>query len=371
MTQVDIAPPLGGLGRSPVPVQWVVLVGLSIVISLALYASGIPAVLLIGPMFAAIVASVFGVRVGVPRAAYFCAQALVGCLIASTFKPSTLATIGQNWAVFLSVVVATYAASLALGYGMSRLKILPGSTAVWGSAPGAASAMMLMAEAFGADPRLVAFMQYLRVVFVALAASLTARLWVTPDPGEVHHPLLALFDVASFHPLPDRPLAVAATLAFAAAGAVIGRLLRIPAGPLLVPMAVGIVLRSTGLLTLELPSWILALSYAAVGWKIGLGFTRDVFVRAARATVPIIINVLILIAICGGLAVILVKGFGIDPLTAYLATSPGGMDSVAIIGATTKADLPFVMALHAMRFTIVLTLGPAMARVVARWADRA
>ena len=41
--------------------------------------------------------------------------------------------------------------------------MLPGTTAVWGSSPGAATAMVLMAEAFGADARLVAFMQYLRV----------------------------------------------------------------------------------------------------------------------------------------------------------------------------------------------------------------
>jgi uncharacterized membrane protein AbrB (regulator of aidB expression) len=37
--------------------------------------------------------------------------------------------------------------------------------------------------------------------------------------------------------------------------------------------------------------------------------------------------------ICGGLAFFLVKTVGIDPLTAYLATSPGSMDSAAIIAA--------------------------------------
>jgi len=64
--------------------------------------------------------------------------------------------------------------------------------------------------------------------------------------------------------------------------------------------------------------------------------------------------------------VILVEAFGIDPITAYLATSPGGMDSIAIIGAATKADLPFVMALHAMRFVIVLSVGPTVARFLVK-----
>jgi hypothetical protein len=38
--------------------------------------------------------------------------------------------------------------------------------------------MMVMADAYGADARLVAFMQYVRVVMVAIVASIIARLWV-------------------------------------------------------------------------------------------------------------------------------------------------------------------------------------------------
>ena len=58
---------------------------------------------------------------------------------------------------------------------------------------------------------------------------------------------------------------------------------------------------------------------------------------------------------------------GIDPLTAYLATSPGGMDSVAIIAAAAQnVDISFVMALQSARFLVVLLVGPSVARLVAR-----
>lgn len=43
--------------------------------------------------------------------------------------------------------------------------------------------MTPMAEAFGADVRLVAFMQYLRVVLVRVVASIVSRIWVTPGAG--------------------------------------------------------------------------------------------------------------------------------------------------------------------------------------------
>lgn len=56
---------------------------------------------------------------------------------------------------------------------------------------------------------------------------------------------------------------------------------------------------------------------------------------------------------------------GVDPLTAYLATSPGGADSVAIIAANTKVDMPFVMAMQSGRFIVVMLIGPALARYIA------
>jgi uncharacterized protein len=56
----------------------------------------------------------------------------------------------------------------------------------------------------------------------------------------------------------------------------------------------------------------------------------------------------------------------LDGLTAYLATSPGGMDSVAIIAAGTPVDTPLVMAVQTGRFLAVLLLGPALAKGAAR-----
>jgi uncharacterized membrane protein AbrB (regulator of aidB expression) len=58
---------------------------------------------------------------------------------------------------------------------------------------------------------------------------------------------------------------------------------------------------------------------------------------------------------------------GIDPLTAYLATSPGGADSAAIIAASSgKADALFVMTMQMIRAIAVLFLGPPLAKFVAR-----
>src|SRR3954454_14054835 len=56
----------------------------------------------------------------------------------------------------------------------------------------------------------------------------------------------------------------------AGAGVVLGCRFRVLAGPLLVPLCLGIVLQDTGAVTIALPPWLLTKSYAVLGWSIGL-----------------------------------------------------------------------------------------------------
>jgi membrane AbrB-like protein len=352
----------GFLTRLPIAAQWGLLLVISVVLAGLLEFAGIPAALLLGPMIAGILVGVNGGAVRIPRLPYLGAQAIVGCLIARAISPDIVRAFFREWPLFFGVVLTVIAASSALGWLLSRWRVLPGTTAVWGSSPGAATAMMLMAEAYGADAQLVAFMQYLRVVFVAVAASAIARLWLNASGAAV--PTIVWF------PPVEWP-AFAGTLAIAGLSAVAGLALRIPAGALLLPVAVGAALHVSGLAQIELPPWLLAISYALLGWNIGLGFTRRILHHASRALPQIILSIVALIAFCGGLALVLVKAVGIDPLTAYLATSPGGMDSIAIIAASSKVDISFVMALQTARFVIVILVGPRLARLIAGWTDEA
>ena len=121
-------------------------------------------------------------------------------------------------------------------------------------------------------------------------------------------------------------------------------------------------------LSLQLPQWLLAISYILIGWAIGLNFTSSILRHAARALPQIVGSIVALMAFCGGLAWLISHELGIDPLTAYLATSPGGLDSVAIIAAASNSvDLSFVMALQSARLLFVLVVGPSLARLVSRW----
>jgi membrane AbrB-like protein len=337
--------------------QWAVLVAASAPLAALLEVVGLPAALLLGPMIAGILVGSNGGTIRAPRLPVFAAQAIVGCLVARAITGEIVLRFLRDWPLFLSVIVSIVAASAALGWLLTQWKVLPGTTAVWGTAPGGASVMMLMAGAFGADPRLVALMQYMRVVLVAVVASAVTRQWLPA-------PVAVVPSVPSFPALHWWDFLF--TLMIAGFGSALGFGLKIPAGGLLVPMLIGAALEGLDLVTITLPPWLLAISYAFLGWSVGLGFTRDILIHATRVLPQILLSICAVIGICAAFAFVLVKAAGIDPLTAYLATCPGGVDSIAIIGASGHADLSFVMTLQTLRLLIVLIAGPAIARFMAQ-----
>jgi membrane AbrB-like protein len=361
MNSVDEVPP-GDQARWPALFQWLLLILASAALVAVFSAIGMPATFLLGPMIAGIAAGALGASIRPPKTAFNAAQAVLGILIASSLSPQLIGSFLSHWVIFLFVVLATLLASSVAGYCISRWRIVPGTSGVWGSAPGAATAMVLMADAFGADSRLVAFMQYLRVVLVTGVAALVARLFVDSS-GVTAEPMI-------WFPALD-PQAFGASLAVALVGGVAGGLVHLPSPFFLGSMILGVVLEFSGLVTFQLPQWLLALSYLMIGWVIGLKFTRTILRHVMGIMPQITLSILLLVLFCGGLAALLVYFTDIDPLTAYLATSPGGMDSVAIIAAASpNVNLSFVMSVQMLRFLIVLLFGPALARLVARLVER-
>ena len=355
---INQAPVQSWLARRPRPLQWFMLLLLSAALAWAWGASGMPAALLLGPMIAGIVFGVNGAGVKVPRLPYIGAQGVIGAMVGTVITPAIASSFAHDWLLFCVVMGATFLGAAALGWFISRRGIIPGATAIYGTSPGAASTMVLMGEAGGADAQMIAFMQYSRVLLVALAAALVARFGLG-------HAAVAPAAAPWFGPVHCLMLGVVLlVMVLSQLGA---RLLRLSAWALLGPMLVLSALHVSGLLDTHLPRWLLAAAYALLGWNIGLGFRRETLLHAAHALLPVIASALALILFCAALSYGLTLLLHIDPLTAYLATSPGGMDTVAIIAASSpQVDMSFVMALQGLRLVFVVALAPALVRLVVR-----
>jgi uncharacterized protein len=338
--------------------QWLMLLVLSVVLSLLWSAVHLPAALLIGPMVAGIVFGARGVRLPVPAVLYQGAQAVIAALVAASITPATLATFRHNAPLFALVTAATLLGAAAIGWLVSRLGWIAGSSAVYGTCPGAATAMVMLSEAEGADPRLVAVMQYSRVLLVALGAALVARFWVGASGAKI--PGSPWFASVAW-------LSLGELLSLAVLGQLLARLLRLQAWALLGPMVLLATLHALGWISIELPRWLLALAYALLGWHIGMGFQRQDLLHARHVLPVVVAASLALIGFCAALAWLLAYHEHMDALTAYLATSPGGLDSIAIIAAaTSRVDLPLVLGLQSVRLFVVIACAPALAQFVVR-----
>jgi membrane AbrB-like protein len=340
--------------------SWLLLAALSLAVSRLLQAGGVPGAILLGPMLCGMAFGVGGAKVRLPRPLFVMGQGVLGCLIAHSITATFLGQIAQSWPGMALSVAATVVASGLVGWVLARYGLLPASSVAWGASPGAASAQVAMAAENGADARLVAFMQYLRVICVVATASL-ASTWLAgaaaPAPNRVPVPVAS--DALD-------PLGLAVTLAVALGGSWLGQRLRVPTGGLLVPLVIGAVLNATGSVPISPPDWLLVAAYAGIGWYIGLQFERETLLRSLAAVPQLLLASFAVIALCSVSAWLLTRFEGTDPLTAFLATTPGGIDSVAVIALHGGADTPYIVAVQTLRLLVVLVTGGPIARWIIR-----
>jgi len=89
--------------------------------------------------------------------------------------------------------------------------------------------------------------------------------------------------------------------------------------------------------------------------------------RNSNCTQNFLVSRAMLIGLCGLSAWMLTWLLHLDALTAYLSTSPGGLDSVAIIAVGSNADIATVLAIQTLRLFVVILVGPQVAKLISRY----
>jgi membrane AbrB-like protein len=342
----------------PRALPWIAIVGIGALAGCGLQAAGVLAAWFLGPCIVGVVAGSTGLFAGrMPRRVTVWCQAAIGTLIASTIVPGTVYAVAAHGPALLAAVAATLLAASVAGVVLARTTSLGAATAGWGITPGGAIAMTAMSENYGADARLVAFMQYTRLLVVVFSVSLIAHLMgaghgvATPLAASV----APRFDGRDF--LATAAIALGSTALFLRLG--------VRSAGLFGPLVVGGTLHALGFVRLTLPPVLLDGAYALVGIGIGLRFTRDTVVHAFRAIPAVLAATVAVMVLCAGSAYLLHRATGIDMLTAYLATSPGGLDSIALVAVGSHADMGLVLALQSLRLVAVVLLGPWIAQRIA------
>jgi membrane AbrB-like protein len=344
-------------------VGWMVLGLGSSLAGLFAQSAGLPAGWLVGPMLVALaLALAWKEHPTVPRWGRTASLAVVGGMLAATFRPSVLPLVAGHWLPVTLVVGGTLFLSLGAGLLLSGMVRIDRKTAALGALPGAASGMLAMSDPLGADARLVALMQYTRVVVVVVTATLVGRLLAGASPQPISGQGLQAAPGGVDLLVQGTVPTYAVTVLVAVLGALAGTRLRLPAGALLGPLVFGVALAELGVVHLAWPPGVPQVAYLVLGLWVGLLFDGVSIKRAGRLFPFVLASAVGLVLACAALGWALAALTGIDGMTAYLATTPGGIESVAIVALGTGADAPLVLAVQMLRLLAVVFAGSLLGR---------
>jgi membrane AbrB-like protein len=320
---------------------------------------GLPSPSLFGGLVAGLVrALAVPRRIAVPPPAMTAAQAVVGVAIGALMDLDTLRAVGENWLAVLLVTIATLLLSLVAGQLLQLQRGISPVTGAFAMIAGGASGIIVMARELGADQRMVAVLQYLRVLLIVVLMPVVATTLYGASSGSGGAP-----DTAA----PGWPVGLVFTAGCAVAGLLVGRLVPFPAVSMLGPMVVAAVVDLTGLGSgAQVPDLVQSAAFLVIGLQVGISFTRDSLRTIGRALPLALGSILALIVACAGLGAVLATATGTSALDGYLATTPGGLYAVLATATDSGANATFVLAVQVLRLFVMLLSAP----LIARWLRR-
>ena len=340
--------------KHPPARPWAVLLAVTVAACIAASLLGLPSPWLFGALLAGLAYALTApTALTVPRPLFVAGQAALGVALGADLKVETLSAVGQHWLAVTFVTVATLAISLGCGLLLARITDVDGPTASLGLVAGGASGIVAMSQELGADDRLVAFMQYLRVLVVVLLAPVVVSLGGghggSAGAATDHHAML---------------LRIGFTVGVAVAGLLLAQVLPLSAGSLLVPLVVAGALTGSGTVHVTVPIDIQNGTFVVIGLQVGLRFTRNTIRRAGRLLPAVLASIVVLTLACAGLAVVLDQFADVPFLDAYLATTPGGLFAVAAAAFGNGVDTTFVLAVQSLRLLAMVIAAPALVRLI-------
>lgn len=322
----------------------------------------VPAPELVVPMIAGVAVALTGlVRSPFPQRASRVVQALVGVLIGSYLQPHALVTAAATSLPLIAVTAMMIMCCGPAALWLARSPKISIIDAALGMAPGGSGGIIACAYDLGADPRQVAFAQYLRVGLVALTAPLIVT--AVGGHGAVRSPAIEWPAFAHWVQQPQGVPSVVVLTAICLLGIRLGERLRLPAPVLLGPMVAATIVTFTGTWTGFAPAGPLEdVLFVVIGLEVGLRFTRPA-IRGAASILPRLITAIVAVyLLCAGMAWAVATVTGITFVEAYLATAPGGINAVLATAVSSQSDVPLISTVQSLRLFLVLLLMPLLAR---------
>ena len=347
--------------------RWAIVVPASVVLGWLFSLWHVPAAWILAAILSSGAMALFtGEDLRVNRSFYSMSRGFIGMMAAI---PLTVVPVGHLLG-FLPAALTISFITLMVGVigGQLLHRAQPddvsSETGILSMLPGGASLMPALADELGADFRYVALTQYLRLLVVSVSLPAVVALLDTPA-GEGAD--LSVDGETTWW-------IVALVIAIAFIGEKVGSFLHLPAaavlGPLLLTVLVSFLLPEGH--TLEPLYAFKVLAFLSIGWVCGGGLSLPALKAFAKQLPATVLFIVVIIGICAATAWPLTKWLHITYFEAYLATSPGALETVLALSAEGGAG-PAVIAVQLTRLIAVLVVAgylPQLLRLAKRLLRR-
>lgn len=347
--------------------MWGVILALSVLFGLVLQRLHVPAAWILAAIIAsALVAAVTHREIEQNRHYFTFVRSIIAVISAQPIVESAPGDLLQFILPGIFATVVTLSIGVVGGLALHRTQPeVSQESGILSMLAGGASLMPPLARELGADVNFVLLTQYLRLLTVSISLPLLA-----PLMGLTH-------DVAGrTHPAPTvAGLVVLAVVLLV--GEPLGKLLRLPAPAILGPMFLTVAIAwtvtalnggDTATFSVTIPQPIRILAFMSIGWMAGGGLNMQALRRITRLLPAIFLFIAVLMAGCAATAWVLSQWLSISFLDAYLATSPGGLETVLALSDEAQSGA-VVAATQVIRVIGVLGIAgwlPQIIRAITR-----
>lgn len=319
---------------------------------------GVPLPWMLGPMIGNTIAAMAHAPVAAPAVIRPFVIPVIGVMLGSGLDGQIVAQALDWWPSMLMLIPFLAVAGAASYQFYRRVGRFDPVTAYFSAMPGGLNDMVILGAAAGGEEKRIALAHATRILVVIVFVVLFFGLILGVSSGPNGRPYVAVDALGAT----DVAWLVAAGLA----GIPLGRLLRLPAAPMLGPMILSGAAHVAGVVEVPPPTILVIAAQIALGTIIGCRFAgtalrdigRDMALGVGSSTL------MIAIAVFFAEAVALLTG--IDPRQAFLAYSPGGLTEMSLLALAMGQDIAYVSISHVARITVVIFGAPWVFRLLGR-----
>lgn len=317
---------------------------------------------MLGALTATTLASLSGLRPEIPPPLRGGMIAVLGLMLGSAFSPDLLGRIGRWSDSLLVLALTTFASGLLVAFYLRRYFGMSRVTAFFAAAPGGINEMVITGGALGGDERTIALSHSLRILLIVFTVPFGYRLIAHVHSVPMAESMGRLAGLGGLDAL--------VMLGSAVAGAVLARLVRLPAWMLTGPMVASAGLHLAGLTAFRPPAELVVLAQVVTGAAIGCRFRGLSWGEMAAMARPALGATAIMLVLSAGAAALLAGWSDLSFGVLLLAFVPGGIAEMCLVALALGQDVAFVSTHHVVRVVMVIMLAPPVFKLLERREKR-